>query len=134
MFAQVKQQKSESINGIIQSCMTNYDCRNCQIPMELNKYNNCYYCEDCYAEIDKHNILKKDFHLNNHKFIMRVINNPSIAKKLVMKCLTNEGYGDDIVYNKEIIQQCLDNIIAYNGINTNWTRYNRYKNNNINNI
>lgn len=136
MFAQ---KKSESINDIIQSCMTNYDCCNCHIPiMELNVYNN-YYCTECYAEIDKRDVLKEDLYLNNHAFIMCVINNPLIAKKLIIKCLIKEGNGDDIVYNKKIIQQCLDNIQTYNGYNgynnTNWTRqYNRYNNNNNNNV
>ena len=92
------------------------ECLECLTEYQLKKnvYNNTsyYICCRCSREVSIDTVCLKDFVLDEVSFINYVLENPTIARKIIMKYLTLEGLSDDIIFNKQLIDELYNEILT----------------------
>ena len=82
--------------------------------MDREDYDNTSYfvCPECYSEVSIDTVCQKDLVIDKFRFINYILKNPTIARKFIMKYLTLEGLSDDIIFNKQLIDELYNEILT----------------------
>ena len=95
-----------SIAKNIKLCYRAY-CYDCSSKYEMIEYeNNVFTCPECYK-----NNHTPNFELNQYYLIEYIKLNQQIGKKIISKYFAIKGFNDNIVYDKNLIDECYQEII-----------------------
>jgi len=87
-----------------------YDCDS-RHEMTYDIDDNTYLCPECYREIEQKFISDDDKEFNMCKMRKYIMDNPTIAKKIIIKYLLHIEYPTNLLYDKNKINEYYDDLL-----------------------